>query len=617
MAEQSDSDVPSVCVVITAYRQPGLLPEAVLSALHQRPACHILLVNDGCPYAETHEFCIRIRAAHPDRIRYIRQKNRGPGAARNAAIELALCVWPDFDAMFFLDGDNRLGSSTIRQMHHSLRRHDADWVFSDMHLIGRNGLVGMAGEYCVLEHMLRNYVDTGSLLSRRVLDAGVRFDSQFTLGFEDWDFWLGAARRGFRGVYAASCGFLYRRRPESMIRNSNRDRDEIVGHLRRKHRGLINPRTCVRIEHKEAPRYALFLPDSDHVSLFTDPEDRARRMPAGEFLGRLAQAMASQRLCRMPAYLVAASGETIEWFQKKGLLHGVLWHLETAASHCGLPVMLTPDDAGGYAIRKAGNCSEPSLIALGGTEFSRSRSPISAAQFGGVNLSALKQRATATDLIALLEKIRAFATDGQSNEGFLLCSGNRRKEVVSNGIRSLFRAGPLFPLAGERRRVGFLLKGEMDDRHRTHITPQLEAARALSWSTHLFWIRQTNTQRLPTDWRFDTVTQLSIEQLRKVELEGIAPEFLGLLSTQDAIVNHECPEWLPLSGELRRLGVKTLYSSCTGAGVDVAVQFEYAVSAYLFDSGSFYRRLRAFGIPASKLQTNLRDCLCVSEETVD
>jgi glycosyltransferase involved in cell wall biosynthesis len=147
---RSDSDDPAVCVVITAYRQPGLLPESVASVLRQNPRCRIVIVNDGCPYPETHEFCVRAREAYPDYIRYIRQRNGGPGAARNAAIELALRIWPNFSAMFFLDGDNRLGISTLRQMYDSMVRQDSDWVFSDLHLIGSNALVGMAGEYCVL-----------------------------------------------------------------------------------------------------------------------------------------------------------------------------------------------------------------------------------------------------------------------------------------------------------------------------------------------------------------------------------------------------------------------------------------------------------------------------------
>src|SRR3546814_10517349 len=56
------------------------------------------------------------------------------------------------------------------------------------------------------------------------------------LGFEDWDFWLQAIGLGYVGRHVESMGLRYRKRPESMLSNSERDRSEILGYMRRKHR---------------------------------------------------------------------------------------------------------------------------------------------------------------------------------------------------------------------------------------------------------------------------------------------------------------------------------------------------------------------------------------------
>src|SRR3569623_3820382 len=106
-----------VCVMIPCYGEAGVLPEAVCSVLRQEFPCSLVLINDGCPQEETHQFCLRVRDAHPDRILYLHQTNRGVSSARNAGIKLALRAWPALEAVFFLDQDNRLGPFTLRRLY--------------------------------------------------------------------------------------------------------------------------------------------------------------------------------------------------------------------------------------------------------------------------------------------------------------------------------------------------------------------------------------------------------------------------------------------------------------------------------------------------------------------
>src|SRR3546814_15538195 len=79
------------------------------------------------------------------------------------------------------------------------------------------------------------------------------------LGFEDWDFWLQAIGLGYVGRHVESMGLRYRKRPESMLSNSERDRSEILGYMRRKHKELYARQTVPRLAHHAAPRYAIFL----------------------------------------------------------------------------------------------------------------------------------------------------------------------------------------------------------------------------------------------------------------------------------------------------------------------------------------------------------------------
>lgn len=52
-------------------------------------------------------------------------------------------------------------------------------------------------DHSLLIHTAMNICEAGSLIRRKVFEAGVFFDTTFKSGFEDWDFFLTAAEAGF------------------------------------------------------------------------------------------------------------------------------------------------------------------------------------------------------------------------------------------------------------------------------------------------------------------------------------------------------------------------------------------------------------------------------------
>src|ERR1700756_479405 len=85
--ETATSESPLVSVVIPAFNAARYIPATINSVLSQTlRQFEILVVNDGSPDTSELEFALKPYAG---RIRYIKQTNRGPAAARNTGIREA------------------------------------------------------------------------------------------------------------------------------------------------------------------------------------------------------------------------------------------------------------------------------------------------------------------------------------------------------------------------------------------------------------------------------------------------------------------------------------------------------------------------------------------------
>ncbi|WP_457302975.1 glycosyltransferase, partial [Phyllobacterium sp. P5_D12] len=184
--------------------------------------------------------------------------NGGLSSARNYGIEFALRNFPNLEAVYFLDADNRITPTAIRDILGFMKSDDkVDWIYPNIDKFGIEWNGNYTTQYSRLLHLtFDNICEAGSLVSRRMLDAGVRFDESMKAGFEDWDFWLQAIGRGFLGANYPFFGFEYRQRAESMLRDSNRTREGILTYIRQKHKKLFAAETLLAWEHEETPRYA-------------------------------------------------------------------------------------------------------------------------------------------------------------------------------------------------------------------------------------------------------------------------------------------------------------------------------------------------------------------------
>src|ERR1700749_2943415 len=320
----------SLAAIVPAFKQPGFLAEALESLLRQRANFETaaIVVNDGCPYAETQEVALTFARRHPGRICYIQTENGGLSAARNAGIAFALRAWPSVDALYMLDADNRLHPEFLSRARALLKGSPPDigWIYPDFDVFGMPENHTTRGSYSLLAHLVRNYCEAGSLIRRSVVDAGIRFDETMRTGQEDWDFWLRAASAGFRGRHLPHSGFQYRRRAESMWTASVSHRAATVAGSRQKHAALFRPRSLMALAQDEMPDYVVLTEDG-RVRQMADPlvPDEGGTLDVGEARQEFFEASEHPASAFFPPFMCFSDERSFAALQKYKLIRNVFW----------------------------------------------------------------------------------------------------------------------------------------------------------------------------------------------------------------------------------------------------------------------------------------------------
>lgn len=195
---------PLVSVVIPAYEAATHIGTALDSAFRQTYArFEVIVVNDGSPDTAELE---RALEPYEDRIRYVRQSNRGPGGARNTGIRMARGDW-----VALLDADDLWRPEFLQRQVALLRsRPGADLVYCDALLVGDSPLAGRTFMQTTPSHgeatfdaLLRRecVVITSCVVARRAaLERAGLFDERFHHS-EDFDLWVRMLLTGSRIAY--------------------------------------------------------------------------------------------------------------------------------------------------------------------------------------------------------------------------------------------------------------------------------------------------------------------------------------------------------------------------------------------------------------------------------
>jgi glycosyltransferase involved in cell wall biosynthesis len=223
---------PQVSVVIPCYQQAEYLGEAVTSVVGQTFGdWEIVIVDDGSP-DNTAEVAGALIAGNPDRtIRLLRQPNAGLAAARNAGIAASSGRF-----ILPLDADDILLPEMLAKTVALLDSQPGVAIaYTDQRQFGAVSRIVKTADWDTDLQRRRNLFAATALFRRDVWDAVGGYDPAMRDGYEDWDFWLGAAERGFVGRRIPEALFGYRIKTSSMHVTARANHRDLVARLRAKH----------------------------------------------------------------------------------------------------------------------------------------------------------------------------------------------------------------------------------------------------------------------------------------------------------------------------------------------------------------------------------------------
>lgn len=167
----------------------------------------VILVDDGSGDGESPSSLFSLTRTAPAFLRYLRQDNRGPAAARNVAIRGSQA-----DYFAFLDLDDLWARGTLNRLATVLDQHPEAGIAQGLI---RKFLTGPDGELYYCSDPYR-FVNLGAALFRReVFDQCGLFDESLRFG-EDFDLIIRCWEQGIRKIEVPAVSLLYQRHDGNM-----------------------------------------------------------------------------------------------------------------------------------------------------------------------------------------------------------------------------------------------------------------------------------------------------------------------------------------------------------------------------------------------------------------
>jgi len=228
------SSLKKVSIIVPVYNTGGTLLETIWSIDRQTYSnIEVIIVDDGSNDEDTIK---RLRNIGSD-ITVIVQKNMGLPAARNTGIKAA-----SGEYIICLDSDDRLSKRYVEKVvkvFEGSTNNKLAIVSTYVQAFGVSSEQWAVPDFDKNILKYSNVLPVASMFRKDVWEKVGGYDESFRKGFEDWDFWLSIVENGYEWSVINEPLFYYRRKTNSMITDSNKNRETICRDIIHKHKALF------------------------------------------------------------------------------------------------------------------------------------------------------------------------------------------------------------------------------------------------------------------------------------------------------------------------------------------------------------------------------------------
>lgn len=249
----SESQTPAVSIVVPCYNGARFIDELLQTLAAQTfRDFEVIIVDDGSG-EETRQKLASLDPA----IRVLRQKNQGPGAARNTGFRAARAP-----LILPLDCDDALEPTYLAETTAALQSAppDVGFVFTHLRAFGAIQRVFPRG-FDRFDQLFSNRLQSCVLMRKSAWAALGGYDETMRDGYEDWDFNIRLGRAGYRGIEIPKPLYLYRVSSEGMLlSHCSGKHAEIWRYIRQKHADLYRLPSILKLWAADRGTHHMALP---------------------------------------------------------------------------------------------------------------------------------------------------------------------------------------------------------------------------------------------------------------------------------------------------------------------------------------------------------------------
>jgi glycosyltransferase involved in cell wall biosynthesis len=241
-------------IIIPCFNHGEYLLEAIANLDLQASNYEIIIINDG----STDILTLSILNGLKSKGYFILdQENQGLAQARNHGIAIAKGKY-----ILPLDSDNKIDIKYISQGIEILDKFpEVAVVYGDVEFFGEQIGRWELPDFDLNRLMLGNYIDACAVFRKAVWQECGGYDHKIPdqLGYEDWDFWLSIAEKGWQFYHLSEVMYQYRVRGNSMVQTCKQPENQkrLVHYIASKHPKLYQAQYASLIAEKEFVAFKL------------------------------------------------------------------------------------------------------------------------------------------------------------------------------------------------------------------------------------------------------------------------------------------------------------------------------------------------------------------------